>query len=81
MPFLQWPLAERFLPQSVPPFSATQNLQRLREKFLDFSYEEATLNSSSPRSFVECISAKLPDAATRQRFLGESTAASLADRN
>ena len=49
VPILQALLAERFLPQSVPSFSATENLQRLRAKFPDFSYKEATLNPTNPR--------------------------------
>ena len=49
VPILQRLLDERFLPQSVPSFSATENLQRLRAKFPDFSYKEATLNPTNPR--------------------------------
>lgn len=48
-PVLDPMLAERFLPQTVPAFSATETLQTLKTKYPDFSYKEATLNPTNPR--------------------------------
>ncbi len=40
---------ERFLPQAVPFYAATQSFLRLREKHPDYTYKEATLNPTNPR--------------------------------
>jgi len=42
------PLAEtQFLPQTVPAYGATVTFARLREKFPDYMYKEATLNPTN----------------------------------
>ncbi len=38
-----------FLPQTVPAFAATENINYLRHTFPDYDYKEATLNPSNPR--------------------------------
>jgi protein-histidine pros-kinase len=43
-------LAEEFLPQSVPAYSATEIFNSLRKKYPDYSYKEATLNPTNPRN-------------------------------
>lgn len=42
--------AEKFLPQSVPAFAATEVMTQLRKKYPDFSYKEAALNPTNPRN-------------------------------
>ena len=39
----------RFLPQSVPAYAATEELNTVREQFPDYAYKEATLNPTNPR--------------------------------
>ena len=39
---------EKFLPQSVPAFAATETFKSLRKKYPDYSYKEATLNPTNP---------------------------------
>lgn len=48
-PLLQTQLTERFLPQSVPSYSATENLATVGKKFPEYSYKEATLNPTNLR--------------------------------
>lgn len=43
-------LAEEFLPQSVPAYSATEVFTALRESNAEYSYKEATLNPTNPRN-------------------------------
>lgn len=38
-----------FLPQIIPFYSATQIFTRLRKKYPDYTYKEATLNPTNPR--------------------------------
>jgi HAMP domain-containing protein len=40
--------AEKFLPQSVPAFAASETFKSLRKKYPDYSYKEATLNPTNP---------------------------------
>ena len=40
--------SEKFLPESVPAFAATQVLAQLRKKYPDYSYKEAALNPTNP---------------------------------
>lgn len=46
---LEAQLAERFLPQAVPSFSATEVQNVVQAKFPEFAYKEATLNPTNPR--------------------------------
>jgi HAMP domain-containing protein len=48
-PLLVEQMKDRFLPQSIPFYAATQNFLSLRERHPDFYYKEATLNPSNPR--------------------------------
>ncbi|MBI4915009.1 MAG: DUF3365 domain-containing protein [Acidobacteria bacterium] len=48
-PLLADRLAEVFLPQSVPAYSATEIFNYLRETHPEYTYKEATLNPTNPR--------------------------------
>jgi len=39
---------EEFIKQTVPAYAATQNFNNLREKFPEYTYNEATLNPTNP---------------------------------
>lgn len=52
-PHLDPMLASTFLPQTVPAYAAVETFGRLREKYPDFSYREATLNPTNPRDASE----------------------------
>ena len=41
---------EKFLPQSVPAFGATEIMNLLRKKYPDYAYKEATINPTNPRN-------------------------------
>jgi protein-histidine pros-kinase len=49
-PILNPLLNKTFLPQTVPAYAAVETFQRLRNKYPDFSYREATLNPTNPRN-------------------------------
>ena len=49
-PLLADRLAEQFLPQTVPAYSATEVFTALRSNNPDYSYKEATLNPTNPRN-------------------------------
>ncbi len=49
-PHLEYQLQEKFLPQSVPAYAATETFNTLRKKYPDYSYKEATLNPTNPRN-------------------------------
>ena len=48
-PNLEAQLQEKFLPQTVPAYAATETFNTLRKKYPDYSYKEATLNPTNPR--------------------------------
>ncbi len=48
-PLLAPRLAEEFLPQTVPAYSATEIFNYLRESHPEYTYKEATLNPTNPR--------------------------------
>ncbi len=48
-PFLDPLNAQRFHPQTVPAFAATETLRRLNERYPGFDYKEAVLNPTNPR--------------------------------
>jgi len=48
-PLLDTQMRYKFLPETVPSFSATEYFNNLRSKFPDYSYKEATLNPTNPR--------------------------------
>ena len=41
---------DKFLPQSVPAFGATEIMSLLRKKYPDYAYKEAALNPTNPRN-------------------------------
>lgn len=47
-PLLETQIKYSFLPQSVPAYSANQYFSKLRKKFPDYAYKEATLNPTNP---------------------------------
>jgi protein-histidine pros-kinase len=49
-PQLDLQLMRVFLPQSVPAYAATETLNVLRKKYVDYSYKEATINPTNPRN-------------------------------
>ncbi|HEX7250522.1 MAG TPA: DUF3365 domain-containing protein [Burkholderiales bacterium] len=49
-PLLQTQMKYKFLPQSVPAYSATEVFNGLRKSFPDYAYKEATLNPTNPRN-------------------------------
>ena len=42
-------LAERFLPQTVPAYAATETIAVMHKKYPAYDYKEATLNPTNPR--------------------------------
>jgi protein-histidine pros-kinase len=48
-PLLKPMLEEKFIPQSVPAYSATEIFNYVRESHPEYSYKEATLNPTNPR--------------------------------
>jgi HAMP domain-containing protein len=48
-PLLTPHMTTEFLPQTVPSFSATEVLGKLKDKYPEFGYKEATLNPTNPR--------------------------------
>ena len=48
-PHLDVTLAEKFLPQTVPAFAATETLRRLQGRFPGYEYKEAVLNPTNVR--------------------------------
>ena len=44
------PMDDTFLPESVPSFSATEIMARLRKTHPDYAYKEAALNPTNPRN-------------------------------
>jgi len=48
-PLLNATKSEEFLPQTVPAYAATQNIETMRGNYPEYSYKEATLNPTNPR--------------------------------
>jgi protein-histidine pros-kinase len=48
-PHLEMQLMRAFLPESVPAYAATETFARLRVKYPEYSYKEATLNPTNLR--------------------------------
>src|SRR5215470_10752218 len=51
-PLLEANATDRFLPQTVPAFAATETLSALQKKYPDYMYKEATLNPTNPRNIA-----------------------------
>ena len=49
VPLLETRLKYEFLPQSIPSFAATEQINQLLKAYPDFSYKEATLNPTNLR--------------------------------
>ncbi len=47
-PLLSRAMKRIFLPQSVPSYAATTNFKKLRDKYPEYVYKEATLNPTNP---------------------------------
>lgn len=47
-PLLTLQMKRQFLPQSVPAYAATQNIQGMRRRFADYTYKEAAVNPTNP---------------------------------
>lgn len=48
-PIIQAGGHDDFIKQTVPAYAATRNFDRLRERFPEFTYQEATLNPTNPK--------------------------------
>jgi len=48
-PHLDPLLSEKFLPQTVPAYAATETIVKIQQKYPDYGYKEATLNPTNPR--------------------------------
>ena len=51
-PHLDVTLAEKFLPQTVPAYAATETLRRLQNRFPGYEYKEAVLNPTNLRDLA-----------------------------
>jgi protein-histidine pros-kinase len=72
-PHLDYALAEKFLPQTVPAYAATETFNSLRKKYPDYSYKEATLNPTNPRNRAVEWEADVVNAFRNQADLKEFT--------
>lgn len=70
-PLLESRLKFQFLPQSVPSYSATEQLNTLLQSHSDFSYKEATLNPTNPRDRAADWEADLINALRDKPSTGE----------
>ena len=74
-PLLVNQLGEKFLPQSVPSYAATQEFNRLRENHPEYAYKEATLNPTNPRDrstdWESDIIEQFRNSAERTEIIGE----------
>ena len=46
-------LEQKFLPQTVPAFAATETFERFRKTFPNFKYKEAVLDPTNPRDLAD----------------------------
>lgn len=65
-PHLDPMLNDRFLPETVPAFAATETIALLRKKYADYNYREAALNPTNPRDRADAWEAEII-----QRFRAE----------
>jgi hypothetical protein len=59
---------DKFLPQSVPAFGATEIMTLLRKKYPDYAYKEATLNPTNPRNRAVEWETDIVNAFRQRRF-------------
>ena len=68
-------LEQKFLPQTVPAFAATETFERFRKKFANFKYKEAVLDPTNPRDLPDdqerAIIGKFVDDPSLQETSGE----------
>jgi HAMP domain-containing protein len=64
---------DKFLPQSVPAFSATEIMNELRKKYPDYAYKEAALNPTNPRNRAVEWESDIVQAFRNNPSLGEVT--------
>ena len=64
---------DKFLPQSVPAFSATEIMNELRKKYPDYAYKEAALNPTNPRNRAVEWESDIVQAFRNNPALGEVT--------
>ncbi|GGC78458.1 c-type heme family protein [Undibacterium terreum] len=74
-PLLQTQMKYQFHPQSVPSYSATENLNTVLKSYPDFTYKEATLNPTNLRDKASDWEAdvvqKLRSEPTMKEYVGE----------
>jgi HAMP domain-containing protein len=74
-PLLETQLRYKFLPQSVPAYSATEAFDIVHKKYPDFSYKEAALNPTNPRNraveWEEDILRQFRDGRAEGEIIGE----------
>ncbi|MES2103397.1 MAG: DUF3365 domain-containing protein [Pseudomonadota bacterium] len=74
-PLLQTQMKYQFHPQSVPSYSATENLNTVLKSYPDFTYKEATLNPTNLRDkasdWEADIVQKLRSEPTMKEYVGE----------
>ena len=52
-------LVDKFLPQTVPAFAATETFDRFRKKFANFKYKEAVLDPTNPRDLADKLETEI----------------------
>lgn len=70
-PHLDPMLNERFLPETVPAFAATETIGLLRKKYADYNYREAALNPTNPRDRADPWEAEIIQRFRREPTLNE----------
>jgi len=74
-PKLTSQLEHTFLPQTVPAFAATETINKLREKYPQYVYKEATLNPTNLRNLADPWEAslvyKFRHDSDRKKIIGE----------
>jgi len=66
-------LEQKFLPQTVPAFAATETFERFRKKFNNFKYKEAVLDPTNPRDLADDQERAIIDRFIAQPTLTETT--------
>jgi HAMP domain-containing protein len=62
---------DKFLPESVPAFAATEIMNLLRHKYPDYAYKEATLNPTNPRDRAVDWEADIVNAFRNEEAIGD----------
>jgi len=76
-PLLTAQMKQKFLPETVPAYAATRNINGLRQRYPQYTYKEATLNPTNPASRATDWEASIVeyfrDHADAQQLVGEHT--------